>query len=653
MSNRFPSLMSPLKIGPSILKNRIVSTGHDTGLTDSGLIGDRFIAYHQARAKAGVGLIVTQVASVHESGLYTAHMMQAHHDECIPGFRRFADAMHAEGTVVFAQLIHPGREIHGSDDGVAKVAWSSSATPNERFHVMPRPMSREMIASSIEGYAAAARRIIDAGVDGVEVLACYGYLPAQFLSAFVNSRTDEYGGEWDNRMRFMHELFQAVRTAVGPDGVVGIRISADDLDGIGVDQDESTLCCKELADEGLIDYVSLVVGSSASTGGAYHVAAPMTEAAAYTADYTTRMRSQISIPLMVTGRINQPQDAEKIIADGKADACGMTRALICDPLLAEKVALDRPDEIRACIGCNQACIGHFFKGVAISCIQNPASGREISHPRPPKVGSPKRVMIIGGGPAGMKAAITAAEQGHDVSLFEGQPRLGGQVTLAQLLPGRAEFGGLVTNLETELKAIGVDVNLNTRVQRSTVEELAPDVVIVATGAKPYIPALDGLDQQNVVTAWDVISGHKNVGNRVVVADWRCDWIGVGVAEMLALEGCHVRLAVNGTQVAEELMPYMRDYAAGRMFDLGVSVLPYARLHGASDDTVYFEHTVARQPMICEDVDTLVLALGHQPEESLVEQLDGIDIDVRMIGDCLAARTAEEAVFEGWETARTL
>ncbi len=647
MTEAFQHLMSPLSIGPVTLRNRTVSTGHDTGMADhDGFPGDRLIAYQRARARGGAGLIVFQVATVHPTAFYSAHILQGHVDACIPGYTSLAKAVHDEGATCFGQIFHPGREIIGSADGTLAAAWSASSTPNERFHVKPRAMSHDMINEIVSGYADAAARLQQAGLDGVEIVASHGYLPAQFLSAKINRRDDDYGGSFENRLRFLKDVLIAVRDRVGPSMAVGARISGEDLDGIGLDTDESTAACEKLAADGLVDYLSVVAGSSATRPGSYHIVPPMSEDAGYTAPYGRTIKDKVDVPVIVTGRINQPQIAEQIIARGDADACGMTRAMICDPEMANKTKDGRIDDIRACIACNQACIGHFFAGSAISCIQHPETGREQTYePRQPAP-HPKKVLVAGGGPAGMKAAAVAAERGHEVILCEAAPQLGGQALLAQLLPGRAEFGGIVTNLSREMELAGVTVRLNTRVDRALVEAEKPDVVVIATGARPSDADFDGRDEGHVVDAWQVLKGEANVGQSVVIADWRCDWIGYGLAEKLALDGCRVRLAVNGGQLGENVMQYMRDHAAGRLHKLGVDVHLYARLYGLDADTVYFEHVMAKEPIICDGVDTLVTALGHDAEDGLVDELGDLGVEVQMAGDCLTPRTAEEAVFEG-------
>jgi NADPH-dependent 2,4-dienoyl-CoA reductase/sulfur reductase-like enzyme len=358
------------------------------------------------------------------------------------------------------------------------------------------------------------------------------------------------------------------------------------------------------------------------------------------------LRAATGLPVFVAGRINQPQIAERVLVAGLADLCGMTRALISDPDMPNKARQGDLDDIRACIACNQACIGHFHAGYGISCIQNPVTGRETALGAPAPVVGRKRILVAGGGPAGMKAAAAAAERGHDVVLCEAATRLGGQALLAQLLPGRAEFGGIVTNLEREMARAGAEVRLDTAVDRALVAAIAPDAVIVATGARPHNPEIEGREDGHVVDAWSVLTAEANPGGRVLVADWRCDWVGLGVAEMLARAGHHVRLAVNGYAAGQNLQMYVRDLWAGRLHEVGVEVIPYARLFGVDGDTAYLMHIVSNRPILCEGVETVVLAAGGAPDASLESQLSGLGIPIHVAGDCLSPRSAEEAVYEG-------
>lgn len=650
MTSAFPHLFQPLQIRGKRLKNRIMSSGHDTSMPTDNLVNEQLIAYHRARAEGGVGLIVLQVAGVHDSARYTSHVLMATDDACIDGYRRLAETCHAHGTVVLSQIFHPGREIMESADGLLAVAYSPSAVPNERFRVMPRALDQDMIDEIIQGYADAARRLHQAGLDGVELVASHGYLPAQFINPRVNRRTDGYNGELEQRLRFIREILGAMRASTDAEFIIGLRISADERDPEGLTEDESLAAVQLL--QGQLDYVHIVAGTSASLGGAVHIVPPMAVEAAYLAREAGTFKAKLSIPLFVTGRINQPQEAEAIIAKGQADVCGMTRALICDPQMPNKSDSGRAEDVRACIACNQACIGHFHKGLPISCIQHPETGRELLYGQPKPSARGKRIMVVGGGPAGMKAAAVAAQRGHRVTLYEASAQLGGQIQLAQLLPRRSEFGGASTNLQREMQLAGVEVVRNTLVDRALIERENPDHVIIATGAQPYWPNFERGGDLQVVDAWQVLRDEVQLGRSVVVADWRCDWIGPGIAERLVRAGHQVQLAVNGTHCGESLPLYVRDQMAGELHKLAIPIIPYARLYGCDDSTVYLQHTASGEPMLLENVDSLVLCQGHQSVDDLGQQLKGL-VPFQRIGDCLAPRTVEEAIHEGLKVAWAL
>jgi len=642
--DKFPNLFAPLTLRGCRIKNRIFSTGHDTSVPTDGTVNDALIAYHEARARGGAGLIVVQVSGVHDTARYTTHILMATDDDCIPGYRRLVEACHAENCKVFVQLFHPGREIMESQDGCLPVAYAPSVSPSERFHVIPRAMPRDMIAEVVSGYGDAARRIAEAGADGVEIVASHGYLPAQFLNPRVNRRDDDYGGSEDNRLRFLREVIADIREKSGDELVVGMRISGDEKDPEGLTDMESLGACETLQSD--LDYLNVIAGTSASVGGAVHIVPPMIIENAYVAPFAAAVRQKVSIPVFVAGRINQPQIAEQVLSSGQADMCGMTRAMICDPEMPVKTESGRLDDVRVCIGCNQACIGHFHLGYPISCIQHPETGRELRYGSRRLAARKRRVLVAGGGPGGMKAAAVAAERGHEVKLYEAGTRLGGQALLAQLLPGRAEFGGIVTNLQREIELAGVEVIIGAAVDKDLVAEVAPDAVVVATGGQPRWPEVEGIDEAHVVDAWQILKDQANVGGSVVVADWRCDWVGLGIAEKLARNGCHVRLAVNGLMAGQHIPNYVRDSWVGILHKLGVEIVPYARLFGVDRETVYCQHTASGDPLIFEGTDTLVLCQGHEPDTTLAEALINWNGEVHLIGDCLAPRTAEEAVFEG-------
>ena len=609
-------------------------------------------AYHEARARGGAGLIILESSRPWADDVSASYYVDSSTDACIPGYRGVAEAVHKHGCKVFGQINHGGR-IAYTHEGMHIVSHAPSMVPDHRFHCMPRVMSADYVRDIIDAFAAAAGRMAEAGLDGAELTASHGMLIAQFLNPQTNFRDDEYGGSEENRFRFVSQMIAATRQVVGNDFVIGMRISAEEHEPDGLDQAAWLNICRRLNDERELDYLNVTVGSMMGLGGSVHVVPPMFIDHAYTAPQAGSIRREVRQSVLVTGRINQPQLAEQVLAEGQADMCGMTRALISDPEMPNKARAGKLDDIRACIGCNQACIGHYHQGVRISCIQHPLSGRELMLGSHPAVTTSRKLLVAGGGPAGMKAAAVAAERGHRVVLCEKSDRLGGQALLAQTLPGRAEFGVIVDNLRREMELHNVDIRLNTAVDSALIETEKPDAVIIATGAIPYRPDLDISQDTHSVDAWQLLKDEVKPGASVVVADWRCDWVGMGLAEKLAREGCHVRLCVDGEMAGQNLQKYLRWHWAGVLHKLDVEVIPYARLYGADGDTAYFLHNTSGEAIVCENMDTLVIAQGHQPETTLEQQLADTDVEIHLAGDCLSPRSAEEAVYEGLMAAREI
>ena len=648
MHPRFPHLFSPLTIRHVTFKNRIFSSGHGTRLANR-LINEDLVAYHRARARGGAGLIVTEVGGVHRTAYHASGTLKVDTDECIPGYRAVAEACHAYGCRVIGQLFHAGREIGTMADGSLPVVYSSSDTPNERHRAVPRPMSKTFIGEVVESYASGAARLMEAGLEGVEVVASHGYLLSQFLNPSINRRTDEYGGGLENRARLIMEVADAVRKRIGA-GLMGLRISGSEPGLPGRTDDAEILAACRLL-QSRFDYLSITMGSFSSFASAIHTVPPMHHEPGYVGPLGGSVRAGVTVPVFLAGRINHPQVAEQILSRGQADMCAMTRAMIADPEIANKARDNRVEDIRACIGCMQACSNHNQRGYSVSCIQHPESGRERLYGDLKPAAKRKRVMVVGGGPGGLKAAAIAAARGHDVALHEREGRLGGQVLLAEKLPRRSEFGELVRHLAREAEIAGARTFLRSSVTAEMIRAEAPDVVILAAGARPRpVETPGGTEDAHVVDAWQIVKGQANVGGSVVIADWRCDWVGMGVAEILAREGRRVRLCVQGHMPGEMLHQYVRDAWLGTLHELGVEVVPFVRLVGADADTAYFEHMTSERPVVCEGTDTLVTALARESDVDLENALGGFAGEIHAIGDCAAPRTVEEAVLEGLKVA---
>ena len=652
----FQHLFTPHEIRGIEIRNRIYSTTHQTILAEKGVPGEKMAAYHEARARGGAGLIIMESSRPYTDDVSAEYYIDSSTDDCIPGYKLVADKVHKHGCKVFAQINHGGR-IAYTHNGMRMVPNGPSLVPDHRFHCMPRVMSTDYIQTLVQAFAQAARRMAEAGLDGVELVASHGMLMAQFLNPLTNFRTDQYGGTGENRFRFISECITQTRRLIGSEKIIGLRISADEYEPDGIDAPAWLNICKRLNEEVELDFIDVTVGSMMGPGGSVHVVPPMQIEHAYTAPKAGQIKAVVDKTILVAGRINQPQLAEQVLAAGQAHMCGMTRAMISDPEMPNKARAGKLDDIRACIGCNQACIGHYHMGVDISCIQNPLSGREVTLGKHIEAETKRNILVVGGGPGGMKAAAVAAERGHTVSLCEASPRLGGQALLAQLLPNRSEFGGIVDNLRQEMVQAGVQIRLKTPVDRAYIEKERPDAVIIATGATPFRPdseiGMEISDDVHAVDAWQILRDEVNPGNRVVIADWRCDWVGLGVAEKLALEGCSVRLCIDGETLGQNLQLYLRTHWAGVMHKLGVQIIPYARLYGADGDSVYFYHNGSGEPIICEDVDTLVIAQGHKQNSTLEQEMRDFGVEIHLVGDCLSPRSAEEAVYEGLIAARNV
>ncbi len=637
------TLFSALELGPVTLQNRIVSTSHQTTLVHDHLPTDDLIAYHEARARGGVGLIVIEATATHPSGLLTAHTIGGYLPEIVPVFRRMSEAVHAHGSRLMCQLFHGGREQISV--GPRAPAVAPSAIPSPRFKTEPRALTVREIGEMVDGYRQAARHAAEGGLDGVEVCAGFGYLPTQFLSPRANTRTDAYGGSFENRLRFLRELLEAMREGIGPGGAVGCRLTQEQLSPDGTDDDDVIEAARVLSAEGLCDYLSVTIGSSSSYRGSVFIVPPAPTVRNVIEGFARRVRAVSSVPVIATGRILDPADADRLISDGVCDAVGMTRAMITDPALAVKAREGRA--ITTCIGCNQGCIGHYHAGVPIACTINPWTGFERTLPRPVPTQPGDDVVIVGAGPAGCAAAAAAVARGDRVVLFERGHSPGGQMRLGLSAPGKREIAaGLIETLGGWLA--GVDVRYATEADAETILTLDPDRVIVASGAGPYVPRFDG-EGVAIVHAWDVLAGAPVKGN-VLVADWGGDWTGLDVTEALAEHGLSVQFVCAAASVGENVHVYQRNAYLDRLDRAGVVLHQHLEPVALEPGAVTLRNVFSDRRITLRGIDTLVVSAGRSGSEELFVALQDAGADVSRVGDALGPRSFEEAIAEGTRAA---
>jgi 2,4-dienoyl-CoA reductase-like NADH-dependent reductase (Old Yellow Enzyme family) len=632
-------LFSPLELGSVTIQNRIVSTSHQTSLVHDHLPTDDLIAYHEARARGGAGLICVEATAIHHTGLLTAHTLGGYLPEIVPAYRRLSSAVQSHGTRLVVQLFHGGREVIAAAPRPAAVAPSS--IPSSRFKTEPRELTRREIQEMVDGYRVAASHAAAGGVDGVEVCAGFGYLPTQFLSPHSNHRDDEYGGSFENRLRFLREVCEAMRAGIGG-GVVGCRLTDESGSWDGNDDDELAQAAATLSDAGLIDYLSIALGGSSTYRGSSWIVPPSPVEHNAVAGFARRMKSSVGVPVIATGRILDPADADAMIARGDCDACGMTRALITDPAMPRRARAG--ETFTTCIGCNQGCIGHYHAGIPIACTINPWTGHEARLPRPAAVERPGTVVIVGAGPAGAAAAVSAKALGHRVVVFERGSAAGGQMRLALEAPGHHEIAsGLVGTLERWLE--GCDLRLGSEADLDAVLAESPDRVIVATGAVPFRAGLGG-----DAHAWDVLSGAAT-GERVLVADWGGDWTGLAVAEQLSGRGRSVRLVTSAIAFGEMIHQYQRNMYLGRLDAAGVELIHHLRLVSAAAGRATFRNVFSDREVTLDGFDTLVVNDGRSAAGvALFEALQDSGTDVLRVGDALGPRSFEEAIREGTDAA---
>ncbi|WP_168733944.1 FAD-dependent oxidoreductase [Metabacillus sediminilitoris] len=646
----FKHLFSPITIGFTELKNRILSTAHQTNHVIDGIPTPDMTAYHVERAKGGAGLLILEAAAVHPSGMLTTHTIAGYDQNVVPAYLDLTNEVHQYGTKVFQQLFHGGREVVSSD--YRSPAWAPSAIPSLRFGTMPRPMSTEEIKEVIEGFAISAKLAKAGGLDGVEICCSHGYLPAQFWSEHTNHRTDEYGGSFQNRMRFIVEVMERVWQEVGEDFTVGIRMSADEMTMDGTDVKDAVKIVEYLVDQVRVDFVNVTAGDSSTYAGSTHIVPPSPMKHAYVSPQAFKIRMAGAVPVFVGSRIVDPQEAEQIVATGKADLVGMTRSLIVDPELPNKAESGNHHLIDACLGCLQACIGHYHKGLAIGCVQNPSTGKErqvqVLKERPREK---KKVLVIGAGPAGLKAALTLDEFGHEVILADKAEEIGGLLHTLKRAPMRQELAEtMLDNYRRKLSISHVKVKLGWNIQPSDVIKISPDIIFCAIGSRPLIPNIPGINDPRVITVDDLFNqGSKTIGKHVLVFDFGGDWPGMEAAIELAEKGHHVTFISSKLYIGEEVHQYVRNEYLKKLYQLNIKMIPHYDLGEIKNNQVIIRNLFSYEKETLENWDSIVLSQGRVPNVELYEKIKHSASEVYQIGDCLAPRTLEEATFEGFMT----
>lgn len=634
----YPHLFSPLRVGPVELRNRVVSTSHQTHLVVDNLPSPAFVAYQEARARGGAGAIFIEATAVHPSGLLTHDTLGGYLPAIVDHYRSLGDIIRGHGSRLFLQLFHGGREVITGLPRSAAIA--PSAVPSQRFLMEPRAMTLRDIAETIDCFGLAARHAREGRIDGLEVSMSHGYLGAQFLSARSNHRDDEYALE--HGLRFAIEVLTRVREEAGPDLAVGVRLAADEQTPEGLGPAECARIARAIAESGVVDFLDLALGNSSTAMGAIGIVPPSPVEMVAIAEPAAATRSQArGIPIIATTRVHDLADAERLVADGIADAVGMTRAQIADPDLVTKALEGREQQTIRCIGCNQACIGHYHEGLPVGCVVNPRTGRELTLPRPSRSDAPLRVAVIGAGPTGLAAALEAARHGHDVVLFEREDAIGGQFRLAGTAYAHAEvWRRYQEDAERDLAALGVDVRLGAEATAADVADA--DRVILATGAQPYRPPRLAEGPYAIVQAWDAISHPAAIEGPVLIADWGGEYAGVDAAEVLARAGHDVTLACAAPTPGAQVHQYQRALYLKRLDELGVRILHHTELNG---DGSRLRHVYSERAIPFGEIGTLVLSQGRVPEDALWADLEG-DPRVIRVGDILSPRGLEEAVLEG-------
>jgi 2,4-dienoyl-CoA reductase-like NADH-dependent reductase (Old Yellow Enzyme family)/thioredoxin reductase len=601
------------------------------------------IDFMEARARGGLGLMIMGSIYVqHPEARFGVGQLGLYKDSLLPGYVRLVESVKRHGPKIAAQIHHAGRQTtRAAIEGRQPLAPSPIARGG-KYSDEPRELSVAEIREIIEAYAQTANRCVQAGFDAIELHCAHGYLPCEFMSPFSNKRSDEYGGDLNGRMKFPLELLGRVKETVGDDVPVWCRIIGSELVEGGLTIDDMKVIAKMLVEAG-----SAAISVSRGIAPYYWTVSNYYADPGYSVPYAEAIKAEVDVPVMVAGRITEPAQAEEVLRSGKADIINMGRALITDPEWPNKAAGGRVEDIMPCISCNKGCHDPMKKIRHTICLVNAQAGREREL-EPTSAAKAKKVMVVGGGPAGLEAARVAALRGHEVTVYEKAERLGGRWYLGCQVPHKGHFYEMIEYFRDQAVKHGATIELGREITAKDVEALKPDVVVVATGSSPLIPPIPGADQDFVVTTDDVLAGRVEVGSRaVIVGGGSC---GAETADFLAERGIRATVVEMLQTLCPDMLPDAKHFLMERLEKAGVPILPSTTVASIGDHSV---ELVRKEPgselewtATIEDVDTVILAVGARPNRELAEQLEGMHAGVHAIGDCVQPGFAIDAVYQG-------
>ncbi|MBY8977060.1 FAD-dependent oxidoreductase [Rhodobacteraceae bacterium NNCM2] len=652
MTNRFSNLLSPITVGPITLRNRVLVTAHVPGVEAGGWVNDDYIAYQRAKAAGGAALQISGSSHVHATGGVGGNRgINAGDDRAIDGFSRLAEAIHAEGGRFLIQLGHAGATVNDTD--VGRPLLAPSPIMSRLVRETPKEMTLGEIDMIVEAFAAGAARVRKSGLDGVELLAAFGYLIGAFMSPYSNTRTDDYGGTLENRLRFAFRVIDAVRDVLGPDRILGLRLPGDERVEGGLSQEDLQEIATLLGDTGKLDYLNVIVGTNYDRKGRMEHWPPTPAKHGLFVPLAAGIKARVAIPVFTTGRITDPAMAEAVIAHGHADMVGMTRAQISDPDLVAKIADDRPEDIRPCVGAN-LCIARAMEGKPIRCFHNPAAARERELHTVEPTSQPKHVAVIGGGPAGLEAARVAAERGHRVTLFEASEQLGGQLRLWSGAPMTREYAKTLDWFEGQLNRLQVSIRLGHAVSGEDIANFEADAIILATGAKPLktedFPREAG-STIPVTDPWSVIA-EQPTGKHVLVIDEGGGRAALSAADTL-LDSNRVTIVTAEFAVGEMVTPTLKPPIYERFLKAGAEFRPSELVERLSATSVITRNVHSGAEVEIAGVDLVVNWQGAETVATLEGALRETGKLAAVIGDCLAPRQVHIAIAEGAMAARNL